>query len=48
MSFADPVEDLCMKPFWTVFPPMGFWRICRNEVCSKLSSVNAYVHMLES
>ena len=27
---------------------MGFWRILQEcEVCSKLSSVNAYVHMLE-
>ena len=44
----DRVEDLCMKHFWSVFPD-GFWRILQKfEVCSKLSSVNAYFHMLES
>ena len=31
------------------FSLMGFWRILQKfEVCSKLSSVNAYFHMLES
>ena len=37
-----------MKQFWSVFPD-GFWRILQKfEVCSKLASVNAYVHMLET
>ena len=47
--FAEPVEDLCMKQFWSVFPD-GFLEnfIQECEVCSKLSSVNTYVHMLES
>ena len=46
--FPDPLKDLCMKQCWSFFPD-GFWRILqRFEVCSKLSSVNAYVHMLES
>ena len=40
---------MCMKQFFGAFSPMGFWRILQKfEVCSKLSSVNAYVHMLES
>ena len=46
--FADPVEDLCMKQFWSVFPDWFLENLQECEVCSKLSSVNAYVHMLES
>ena len=34
---------------FAAFSPMGFWRILQKcEVCSKLSSLNAYVYMLES
>ena len=39
----------CVWNSFGAFSPMGFWRILQKfEVCSKLSSVNAYVHMLES
>ena len=46
----DRVEDLYMKQYCIgAFSLMGFWRILQKfEVCSKLSSVNAYFHMLES
>ena len=39
----------CVWNSFGVFSPMGLWRILQEcEVCSKLSSGNAYVHMLES
>ena len=39
----------CVWNSFGTFFPMGFWRILQEcEVCSKLSSGNAYVHMLES
>ena len=43
------VWKTCVWNSFGAFSPMGFWRILQKfEVCSKLSSVNAYVHMLES
>ena len=39
----------CVWNSFGAFSQMGFWRILQKfEGCSKLSSVNAYVHMLES
>ena len=39
----------CVWNSFGVFSPMGFWRNLQEcEICWKLSSVNAYVHMLES
>ena len=54
VSLLNPVENLCKKQFWSVFSD-GFRRILvkfpeflkfvqKCEVCSKLSSMNAYVH----
>ena len=49
--FSHRMDHLCMKKFWSVFlfRRWVFLRILqKSEVCSKLFSVNAYVHMLES
>ena len=53
MSFVRFVSLIlwktCVWNSFGAFSPMGFWRILQKfEVWSKLSSVNAYVHMLES
>ena len=37
-----------MKQFWSVSPDGFLEDLKKFEVCSKLSSVKAYVHMLES
>ena len=43
------VWKTCVWNSFGAFSLMGFWRILQKfEVCSKLSSVNAYFHMLES
>ena len=43
------VWNTCVWNSFGAFSLMGFWRILQKfEVCSKLSSVNAYFHMLES
>ena len=43
------VWKTCVRNSFGAFSLMGFWRILQKfEVCSKLSSVNAYFHMLES
>ena len=47
--FPDPVEDLCTKQFWSLFPD-GFlanFTEVRSMFETFNSSVNAYVHMLE-
>ena len=31
VRFPDPVEDLCMKQFWSVFLD-GFWRILQKFI----------------
>ena len=44
----DPVEDLCMKQFWSFFPDEFLENFTEVRSMFETFSVNAYVHMLES